>query len=53
MARFALLSPLGERWLHTKGVVHRAQEVGNAFNGEDRVLLMAAAYLHDIGAFRK
>src|SRR5437660_1944657 len=45
----ALLSPLGERWLHTKGVVERAQEVGKAFNEEDRVLLMAAAYLHDIG----
>src|SRR5947209_12947177 len=45
----ALLSPLRERWLHTKGVVERAQEVGKAFNEEDRVLLMAAAYLHDIG----
>jgi len=45
----ALLSPLGDRWLHTKGVVQRAQVVGNAFNEEDRVLLMAAAYLHDIG----
>src|SRR2546421_1720240 len=45
----SLLSPLGDRWLHTKGVVERAQEVGQAFNEEDRVLLMAAAYLHDIG----
>src|SRR6266702_1626487 len=45
----SLLSPLGQRWLHTKGVVKRAQEVGNAFNEEDRVLLIAAAYLHDIG----
>ncbi len=45
----SLLSPLGERWLHTKGVVERAQEVGKAFNEEDRVLLIAAAYLHDIG----
>src|SRR2546421_6814818 len=45
----SLLSPLGERWLHTKGVVESAQEVGKAFNEEGRVLLIAAAYLHDIG----
>ncbi len=45
----ALLSPLGDRWLHTIGVVERAREVGKAFKEEDRVLLMVAAYLHDIG----
>src|SRR2546421_11909589 len=45
----SLLSPLGDRWLHTKGVVERAQDIGKAFNEEDRVLLIAAAYLHDIG----
>src|SRR6266699_1880912 len=45
----ALLSPLGDRWLHTIGVVERAQAVGKAFNEEERVLLIAAAYLHDIG----
>jgi HD superfamily phosphohydrolase len=45
----SLLSPLGDRWLHTKGVVERAQAVGKAFNEEDRVILIAAAYLHDIG----
>ena len=45
----SLLSPLGDRWLHTKGVVERAQEVGKAFNEEDRMLLIVAAYLHDIG----
>ncbi len=45
----SLLSPLDNRWLHTKGVVDRAQDVGKAFNEEDRVLLITAAYLHDIG----
>lgn len=45
----SLLAPLADRWLHTKGVVEQAQDVGKAFNEEDRVLLIAAAYLHDIG----
>jgi hypothetical protein len=45
----ALLSPLGDRWLHTQGVVGRARYVGKALNEEDRALLIAAAYLHDIG----
>src|ERR1700687_4768665 len=43
------LAPLGNRWLHTLGVVERAHEVGRILNEEDRVLLIAAAYLHDIG----
>ena len=45
----SLLSPLGDRWLHTKGVVARAQQIGGAFDEADRFLLIAAAYLHDIG----
>lgn len=44
-----LLAPLGNRWLHTKGVVRTAEHIGEAFNEEDRALLIAAAYLHDIG----
>ena len=43
------LSPLGNRWLHTQGVVERAREVGSIFNEKDRSLLIAAAFLHDIG----
>src|ERR1700719_4961425 len=46
---FTLLSPLGNRWLHTKGVVAQAQQVGRAFDQENRAVLLAAAYLHDIG----
>jgi hypothetical protein len=44
-----LISPLGNRWLHTQGVVERAQQVGEAFDEESRALLIAAAYIHDIG----
>lgn len=43
------LTPLGNRWLHTKGVAQVAQQIGDAFSDEDRPLLIAAAYLHDIG----
>jgi hypothetical protein len=46
---FSLLSPLGNRWLHTKGVVEQAQQVGNVFDQENRAMLLAAAYLHDVG----
>src|SRR5712691_9011332 len=45
----SLISALGNRWLHTKGVVERARHVGKAFNEADRSLLIEAAYLHDIG----
>jgi hypothetical protein len=45
----SLLSPLGNRWLHVQGVVQRAHWVGQAFDGDDRIYLLAAAYLHDIG----
>src|SRR5450755_1265026 len=45
----SLLAPLDNRWLHTKGVVERAQEIGKAFNEKDRRLLITAAYVHDIG----
>ncbi|GCE18688.1 HD domain-containing protein [Dictyobacter kobayashii] len=44
-----LLASLGNRWLHVQGVVERAKWVGAIFNEEDRNLLIAAAYLHDIG----
>lgn len=44
-----LLSPLGNRWMHMQGVVKRASWVGQTFDERDRHLLLAAAYLHDIG----
>lgn len=44
-----LLEPLGKRWRHTLGVVKQARFVGQAFEEKDRLYLIAAAYLHDIG----
>jgi hypothetical protein len=44
-----LLEPLGKRWLHTLGVVKRAGEVGEVLSWTDADLLVAAAYLHDVG----
>ncbi|GCE04787.1 HD domain-containing protein [Dictyobacter aurantiacus] len=46
----SLLSSLGNRWLHVQGVVEQAKWVSAIFNEEeDKNLLIAAAYLHDIG----
>ncbi|MGW2939611.1 HD domain-containing protein [Streptomyces sp. NPDC001156] len=45
----SLLPPLGNRWLHTQAVAARAREVAAAVSEEDRDLLVAAAWLHDIG----
>ncbi|WP_405963209.1 HDIG domain-containing protein [Streptomyces sp. NBC_00723] len=45
----SLLPSLGNRWLHTQAVAARAQEVAGAVSEADRDLLVAAAWLHDIG----
>lgn len=44
-----LLSPLGDRWLHVRQVARQAGRVEFAVPEQDRDLLIAAAYLHDIG----
>ena len=44
-----LLTPLGNRWLHTQGVVKKASQLLHVVSEEDRPVLIAAAYLHDIG----
>jgi HD domain len=44
-----LLEPLGARWGHTLGVAERARSVGGALEADDAELLLAAAYLHDVG----
>ncbi|MER5303238.1 HD domain-containing protein [Streptomyces lasiicapitis] len=44
-----LLPPLGNRWLHTQAVAARACEASAAVPEGDRDLLVAAAWLHDIG----
>jgi hypothetical protein len=43
------LSPLESRWAHTQGVAARAHALAPAVPEDDRQVLVAAAYLHDIG----
>ena len=38
-----------ERWLHTQGVASRAAELAVTVPAADRSVLIAAAWLHDIG----
>ncbi|MEW2416804.1 HD domain-containing protein [Streptomyces sp. NPDC046866] len=45
----SLLRPLGDRWLHTQAVAERARELSGAVPEAERGLLVAAAWLHDIG----
>jgi hypothetical protein len=45
----ALMAPLGDRWLHVQAVADQAGLVGLVLAAEDRNVLVAAAYLHDIG----
>ncbi|RFU82774.1 HD domain-containing protein [Streptomyces triticagri] len=45
----SLLPPLGNRWLHTQAVAARAREAADAVLEGERDLLVAAAWLHDIG----
>jgi hypothetical protein len=44
-----LLAPLGDRWAHVQGVVRQALEVAAILPAEEREVLVAAAYLHDLG----
>lgn len=43
------LALLGDRWLHTQAVGGRAAELSVTVDDEERRLLVAAAWLHDIG----
>jgi hypothetical protein len=44
-----LLGGLDARWRHTQGVARRAAEAAPAVPEADRPVLLAAAWLHDIG----
>ncbi|RFU19111.1 HD domain-containing protein [Geodermatophilus marinus] len=44
-----LLAPVGDRWGHTRGVAARAAAAVAAVADADRPVLVAAAYLHDVG----
>jgi putative nucleotidyltransferase with HDIG domain len=43
------LSPLGRRWSHVRQVAEQARRIAGAVPVGDRDLLVAAAYLHDVG----
>jgi hypothetical protein len=45
----SLLVDLEQRWRHTEGVARRAEQLIGAVPREDREILLAAAWLHDIG----
>jgi putative nucleotidyltransferase with HDIG domain len=44
-----LLDAQPERWRHTVGVAHRAEELADTIGADDPVILISAAWLHDIG----
>jgi hypothetical protein len=43
------LSPLGSRWSHVRQVGGQARRIARVVPATDRDLLVAAAYLHDVG----
>lgn len=44
-----MLGDTGTRWQHTRGVAARAAELTPVVSADERPLLVAAAWLHDIG----
>ncbi len=44
-----LLGPLGDRWLHVQAVAARSGDVASGLSKDHRALLVASAWLHDIG----
>lgn len=46
---YQVLKPLPGRWSHTRTVAAQARAVAQAVEPQDRDLLQAAAWLHDIG----
>jgi hypothetical protein len=48
-ARHLLAGELPRRWAHTWGVARRAQQIAPAFPPGERDVLVASAWLHDIG----
>ena len=44
-----LLSPMGRRWRHAEAVADSARDLARSLAPEDADLLVASAYLHDVG----
>jgi hypothetical protein len=45
----AHLQALPDRWRHTEAVVDRASEYAESLSPGDRIVLLSAAWLHDVG----
>lgn len=43
------LAPLGDRWSHVRQVAEQARRIADVVPEQERDLLAAAAYLHDVG----
>jgi len=46
---YSLLEPLEQRWMHVQGVAEKAKQVSTILGKDDQEILIAVAYLHDIG----
>jgi HD superfamily phosphodiesterase len=44
-----LIAPLGSRWAHVQAVARQARRVAEVLSAEDGDVLIAAAFLHDVG----
>ena len=43
------VAPLGRRWFHVQAVAEKARVVARVFDSDAGELLVASAYLHDVG----
>jgi hypothetical protein len=44
-----LIAPLGDRWMHVQAVAGEAHRLATVLSAEESDLLVAAAFLHDVG----
>ena len=44
-----LIAPLGDRWAHVQAVARQSGSCGGGLSAEDGDVLVAAAFLHDVG----
>ncbi|MEQ4300530.1 HD domain-containing protein [Plantactinospora sp. B6F1] len=49
LARQWLREPVARRWRHVQAVAAKAEQISGAVPASDRDVLMAAAWLHDVG----
>jgi len=44
-----LIAPLSDRWMHVQAVAGEARRLATVLSAEESDLLVAAAFLHDVG----